>query len=224
MSKIFSDRSAAGKLLSEKLREFANRPDVIVLALPRGGVPVAYEIAKALNAPLDVITVRKLGVPGQEELAMGAIASGGVIVMNNDMLPYLSISDKEIGEIIERERAELKRREMLYRGKRPAPSIQGKTVILVDDGIATGMTLQATIEVIKQQHPASLIIAVPVAAGTSCAEFNEPANQQICICLETPEPFLAVGQWYQNFDQTTDDVVIRLLSKSLIKETTPVPR
>jgi putative phosphoribosyl transferase len=211
MLKRFQNRVEAGQLLAEELKEYANRSDVLVLALPRGGVPVGYEVAKALHAPLDVLIVRKLGVPGQEELAMGAIAGGGVRVMNEDVLPFLSISEKEVEEVVTREQMELERREKLYRGDRPAPEITGKTVILVDDGIATGTSMRSAVEVLSRQRPAKLIIAVPVAASSTCEEFNRPADQETCICLQTPEPFYAVGLWYEDFSQTTDHEVRDLL-------------
>jgi putative phosphoribosyl transferase len=208
----FQDRVEAGQLLAEQLKEYADRSDVQVLALPRGGVPVGYEVAKALRAPLDILIVRKLGVPGQEELAMGAIASGGVRVMNEDVLPFLSISAPEVEEVVAREQMELERRERLYRGNRPAPQVGGKTVILIDDGIATGTSMRSAVEVLKQQSPAKVIIAVPVAARSTCEEFNQPADQEFCVCLQTPEPFYAVGLWYEDFRQTTDNEVRDLLA------------
>ena len=168
----FQDRVEAGRLLAEQLKDYANRSDVLVLALPRGGVPVGYEVAKALHAPLDVLIVRKLGVPGQEELAMGAIASGGVRVMNEDVFPFLSISKEEVEKIVSREQEELARREKLYRGDRPAPQVAGKIVLLIDDGIATGTSMRSAIEVLKKQHPAKMIVAVPVAARSTSGCFR----------------------------------------------------
>jgi len=212
MLRRFRDRTEAGKLLAEQLKEYANRSDVLVLALPRGGVPVGYEIAKALNAPLDVLIVRKLGAPGQEELALGAIASGGVRIMNEDVLPFLSLTEEEIERIVAREQSELERREKLYRGDRPAPDARGKIVILVDDGIATGASMRSAVEAIKQQQPAKLIVAAPVAARSTCEEFNREVDHETCVCLETPEPFFAVGLWYEDFAQTTDDEVRDLLA------------
>jgi predicted phosphoribosyltransferase len=212
MLRRFRDRTEAGKLLAEQLKEYANRSDVLVLALPRGGAPVGYEVARALNAPLDVLIVRKLGAPGQEELAMGAIASGGVRIMNKDVLPFLSLTEGEIERIVAREEKELERREKLYRGDRPPPDARGKTVILVDDGIATGASMRSAVEAIRQRQPAKLIIAAPVAAGSTCEEFNREADHETCVCLETPEPFFAVGLWYEDFAQTTDDEVRDLLA------------
>lgn len=218
MERQFKDRVEAGRLLAEKLKEYANRSDVIVLALPRGGVAVGYEVARALGAPLDVLVVRKLGVPGQEELAMGAIASGGVSVMNEDVFPYLSISEKEIEAVVAREKKELERRERLYRDGRPMPEVRGKIVILIDDGIATGTSMRSAVEVLKRQRPAKVIIAVPVAAGAACNEFNRPADQEVCVCLQAPEPFFSVGLWYKDFAQTTDDEVNNLLSHAAHEE------
>jgi putative phosphoribosyl transferase len=214
MLRRFRDRTEAGRLLAEQLKEYANRSDVLTLALPRGGVPVGYEIARALNAPLDVLIVRKLGAPGQEELAMGAIASGGVRIMNEDALPFLSLTEEEIERIVAREESELERREKLYRGDCPAPDAHGKIVILVDDGIATGASMRSAVEAIKQQQPAKLIVAAPVAARSTCDEFNREADHETCVCLETPEPFFAVGLWYEDFAQTTDDEVRELLARA----------
>jgi predicted phosphoribosyltransferase len=214
MLRRFRDRTEAGRLLAEQLEEYANRADVLVLALPRGGVPVGYEIARALNAPLDVLIVRKLGAPGQEELAMGAIASGGVRIMNEDVLPFLSLTEEEIERIVAREQSELERREKLYRGDRPAPDARGKIIILVDDGIATGASMRSAVKALRQQQPTKLIIAAPVAARSTCEEFNREADHETCVCLETPEPFFAVGLWYEDFAQTTDDEVRELLARA----------
>ena len=208
----FKDRTQAGRLLATKLSAYANRPDVIVLALPRGGVPVAYEIAKSLKAPLDVFVVRKLGVPYQPELAMGAIASGGIRVLNEDLLRYLEISPAEIEAVATREQRELERRERLYRGGRPMAEVRDRIVILVDDGIATGTTMRSAVLALKQQQPARIIIAVPTAAQSSCDEYQADADRIQCMCLMTPEPFFAVGLWYENFSQTSDGEVRDLLA------------
>jgi putative phosphoribosyl transferase len=208
----FKDRTQAGRLLATKLSAYADRSDVIVLALPRGGVPVAYEIAKALKAPLDVLVVRKLGVPYQPKLAMGAIASGGIRVLNEDLLRYLEISPAEIEAVAAREQRELERRERLYRGGRPMAEIRDRIVILVDDGIATGTTMRSAVLALKQQQPARIIIAVPTAAQSSCDEYRADAARMECVCLMTPEPFFAVGLWYENFSQTNDDEVRDLLA------------
>lgn len=208
----FSDRVAAGKILAEQLKQYAGRPDVIVLGLPRGGVPVAFEVARALGAPLDVFLVRKLGVPGYEELAMGAIASGGVTVLNSDVIDSLRISQRKIDEAAARESRELQRRERLYRRDRPPLDVAGKTVILVDDGIATGSTMRAAISALRQMNPAHLVVAVPTAAPSSCEEMRVLAGD--CLCTITPEPFHAVGLWYQDFSQTTDEDVCDLLERA----------
>ncbi|MGH8507621.1 MAG: phosphoribosyltransferase [Gammaproteobacteria bacterium] len=207
----FKDRREAGRLLATKLSAFANRSDVIVLALPRGGVPVAYEIAKSLKAPLEVFVVRKLGVPYQPELAMGAIASGGIRVLNEDLLRYLEISPVEIEAVAAREQRELERRERLYRGGRSMREVRDRIVILVDDGIATGATMRSAVSALKQQQPARIIIAVPAAAQSSCDEYQTDADRIECVCLISPEPFFAVGLWYENFSQTSDDEVRDLL-------------
>ena len=205
----FHDRKEAGKLLAAKLTAYANKQDVIVLALPRGGVPVGFEIAQALHVPLDVIVVRKLGVPGQEELAMGAIATGGVRILNNDVVQFLDIPNELIDKIAVNEQHELERRELLYRGDRPAYDISGRTVILVDDGIATGATMHAAVAAIKQRQPSRIIIAVPTAAPSTCDEFAVEVDELVCVIR--PEPFIAVSYWYRQFSQTSDDEVRRLL-------------
>lgn len=210
----FKDRQEAGKLLAQSLREFANQNQVMVMALPRGGVPVAAEIAEALNAPLDVLPVRKLGVPKQKELAMGAIASGGARVLNDDVIQSLAISSEVVEEIARQELRELKRRERLYSGNRPAPKLTGRTVILVDDGLATGSTMQAAVKAVRKQHPARIVVAVPVAAESSCQAFNRPDEGLTCVCETAVEPFYAVGLWYENFDQTTDAEVCELLNRA----------
>src|SRR5574340_90957 len=208
----FRDRREAGKLLATKLTAFANQHDVLILALPRGGVPVAFEIAKALHAPLDVMVVRKLGVPGQEELAMGAIATGGVRILNDDVLQFLNIPDELIDKIATYEQHELERRERLFRGERFPHRIPGRTVILVDDGIATGATMHAAVAALKQLGPARIIIAVPTAAPSTCDEFANEVDE--IVCLIRPEPFIAVGYWYRHFLQTSDEEVRSLLDQA----------
>lgn len=208
----FRDRREAGKLLATKLSTFANQHDVLVLALPRGGVPVAFEIAKALHAPLDVLVVRKLGVPGQEELAMGAIAAGGVRILNNDVLQFMNIPDELIDKISSYEQHELERRERLFRGDRPPYTIPGYTVILVDDGIATGATMHSAVAALRQLEPARIVIAVPTAAPSTCDEFANEVDE--IVCLIRPEPFIAVGYWYRQFSQTSDEEVRDLLEQA----------
>ena len=209
MNVPFENRAEAGQKLATKLSRYANRPDVLVLALPRGGVPVAYEVARALRAPLDVFIVRKLGVPGYEELAMGAIASGGVRVMNDDIARNFDFPQTAIDSIVQREEAELRRRERLYRGNRPAPNVHGRTVILVDDGLATGSTMRAAAVALRRMGPSKVIVAVPVAAPETCAEFRSEVDD--VICFATPDPFMAVGAWYADFSQTSDQEVRDLL-------------
>lgn len=211
MEKFF-DRSEAGKVLAKQLKPFANKSNVIVLALPRGGVPVAYEIAKALSLPLDVFIVRKLGVPGHEELAMGAIATGNVTVFNNEILESLNISKTSIDKVIQSEQQELQRRNLTYRDNKPFPPLESKTIILVDDGIATGATMRAAIKALYQQNPKKIVIAVPVAALSTCQEIAELVDQVVCP-IQTDD-FYAVGMWYENFSQTSDAEVSTLL-KSL---------
>ena len=209
---IFRDRTDAGKQLAARLGEYANHPDVLVLALPRGGVPVAFEVAEALGAPLDIFLVRKLGVPGHEELAMGAIATGGVRVLNEDVVRYLKIPGEVIDAVAIKEQRELERRERAYRGDRPAPEVRGRTVILVDDGLATGSTMRAAATALRKQQPASIIVAVPVSAPQTCDEFRDEVDE--IVCAVTPEPFHAVGLWYHDFSQTTDEEVHDLLERS----------
>ncbi len=209
MRRPFADRAEAGRVLAEKLADYAGRDDVIVLALPRGGVPVAYEVAKALSAPLDVFLVRKLGAPGQEELAMGAIASGDVVVINEEVVKALRVPPEVLAETIASERAELARRESVYRGNRPPRDVQGRTVILIDDGLATGSTMRAAVTALRDQAPARIVVAVPIGAPATCAEFQQIADE--CLCALTPEPFRAVGLWYDNFAQITDNEVRALL-------------
>lgn len=206
----FRDRRKAGQRLAAKLAAYANRPDVMVLALPRGGVPVAYEVARALHAPLDVFLVRKLGVPGHEELAMGAVATGGVRVLNEHVVNGLRIPNDVIDAVAQWEEQELKRREDLYRGDRPPPDVRGRTVILVDDGLATGATMLAAIKALRQQQPARIVVAVPTGAPDTCDQLRAVADEVICAI--TPEPFSAVGLWYEDFSQTTDEEVRELLA------------
>jgi putative phosphoribosyl transferase len=206
---LFRDRTEAGKLLAQALQAYADRPDVLVLGLPRGGVPVAYEVAAALHVPLDVFVVRKLGTPGQEELALGAIASGGVRVVNREVVRELGISEQEIGHIGEREVPELERRERDYRGDRQPIAVSGRTVILIDDGLATGSTMRAAVAALKRLGPAKIVVAVPVAARASCADLQREVDE--LVCLRTPERFYAVGQWYEQFEQTGDEEVCELL-------------
>ena len=208
---LFRDRRDAGRLLAEKLAAYANRPDVLVLALPRGGVPVAYEVAHRLGAPLDVFVVRKLGVPGHEELAMGAVATGGVRVLNDQLVEQLGIPDQMIDAVAARERQELARRERLYRGGRRPPDVRGRTVILVDDGLATGATMYAAIEALRKQNPGRIVVAVPTASPETCEEMKAKADHVICAI--TPDPFQAVGRWYQDFSQTSDEEVADLLAR-----------
>ncbi|GAB1544026.1 phosphoribosyltransferase [Scytonema sp. NUACC21] len=208
----FKDRIAAGQFLAQELAAYANRPDTLVLGLPRGGVPVAFEIAKALNAPLDVFVVRKLGVPEQRELAMGAIASGGVQVLNEDIVQSFCISEADINQVAALEKQELERRERLYRGDRPYLVLHQRIVILVDDGLATGATMRAAVMALQKYEPAKTIIAVPVAAPENCDEFKSKVDE--IICGVTPNPFYSVGLWYENFPQTTDEEVYDLLEKA----------
>ncbi len=206
----FRDRTHAGELLSRKLTVYADRPDVLILALPRGGVPVAREIARSLRVPLDVFLVRKLGAPGQEELAMGAIASGGVRVLNDEVIRSLRVSPRVIDFVAARESRELERRERLYREDRPAPSVAGKTILLVDDGLATGSTMRAAISALRQAAPTRIVVAVPVAAVSASRELTSQVDQM--VCLHTPEPFYSVGFWYLDFSQTSDDEIRELLA------------
>jgi erythromycin esterase-like protein/predicted phosphoribosyltransferase len=209
--RTFRDRHEAGRLLAAKLDAYANRPDVIVLALPRGGVPVAYEVARALGAPLDVFLVRKLGVPGHEELAMGAVATGGVRVLNDQVVRALRIPEYVIDAVVAREEQELRRRERLYRGGRPPPDVRGRTVILVDDGLATGATMHAAVKALRQLQPARIVVAVPTAAPEVCEALRAEVDEVICAI--TPAPFHAVGLWYEDFSQTTDEEVRDLLAR-----------
>ena len=210
----FRDREEAGDLLGRELaRRLERRDDVVVLALPRGGVPVAYGVARALDVPLDVFIVRKLGVPGHEELAMGAIASGGVRVLNRDVLDYMPVPQRMIDAVAAREQQELERREREYRGARPPLDVKDKTVIVVDDGLATGSTMRAAVAALRKMEPRRIIIAVPVAAESTCRDFRAEGIADDVVCLRTPEPFQAVGLWYSDFTQTSDDEVHALLSR-----------
>jgi len=209
---LFKDRRDAGKQLAQELLAYAGRSDVIVLALPRGGVPVAYEVARALNAPLDIFIVRKLGLPGHEELAIGAIASGGIRVLNHDIVQGLKIPQTMIDTVTRQELHELERRERAYRGDRPPPDIRGRTVILIDDGLATGASMRAAIAALRAQNPARIVVAVPTAAPETCAAFESEVDE--VICAMTPEPFYGVGRWYEDFSQTTDEEVRTLLEQA----------
>ncbi|HYY93957.1 MAG TPA: phosphoribosyltransferase family protein [Pyrinomonadaceae bacterium] len=210
---LFRDRTDAGRRLAARLGEYAGRSGVLVLALPRGGLPVAFEVARALRTPLGVFLVRKLGVPGDEELAMGAIAAGGVCVVNEAVVRELGIGSEAFEEVAARERTELERRERAYLGDVPAaPEARGRTVILVDDGLATGSTMRAAAEAVRRQGPERVVVAVPVAARETCEELRAEVDE--VVCAETPEPFRGVGRWYQDFSQTTDEEVRELLAKA----------
>lgn len=205
----FRNRRDAGRRLAAELRTYANRSDVIVLALPRGGVPVGYEVATALDVPLDVFVVRKLGLPWHEELAMGALASGGVRILDDDLIRVARVSTEDIERVTAAEQVELERRERRYRGDRPFPDLTGKTVLLVDDGLATGSTMRAAVAALRQEVPRRIVVAVPVAAPATCDAFRDIADD--IVCAVTPEPFRAVGLWYDDFSQTTDEEVHELL-------------
>ena len=208
----FRDRRAAGRALAMRLMQYADQSDVVVLALPRGGVPVGYEVALALHAPLDVFLVRKLGTPGQEELAMGAIASGGIRVLNPDVVEGLAISERVIDQIAAAEGLELARRAQVYRDDRPATPVKDRTVILVDDGLATGATMRAALVALRQEQPRRLVAAVPVAPEATCWALGAIADE--AVCLDTPEPFYGVGLWYDDFSQTTDAEVHHLIDRA----------
>lgn len=208
----FHDRTEAGRVLASMLAEYTNRPDLLVLGLPRGGVPVAYEVSRTLNAPLDVILVRKLGVPGQEELAMGAISSGGVRVLNSEIVSALGVSQAEIEAVTERETRELEHRERMYRNNRPGPEVSGKTIILVDDGLATGSTMRAAVAALRGRQPRSIVVAVPVAARSTYEELRAEVSE--VVCAKTPEQFYAVGLWYQDFSEVSDEKIRDLLDRA----------
>src|SRR5438093_12645018 len=212
MERVFENRAEAGRQLAEKLDKYAGRDDVIVLGLPRGGVPVAYEVAKRLHAPLDVFIVRKLGVPGFEELAAGAIASGGVRVLNEDVVRAIPYATEAIEAVTAKETAELQRREQIYREGRPAPALRDKIAILVDDGLATGATMRAAVKALRQQGAAKIVVAVPVGPPDTCREIEQESDET--ICLSTPPFFQAVGQYYEDFSQTSDEDVRELLSQA----------
>jgi putative phosphoribosyl transferase len=209
---IFRDRTDAGRQLAAKLSAYADRRDVMILALPRGGVPIASEVARALAAPLDVFIVRKLGVPGHEELAMGAVASGGVRVLNREVIEALNIPADIVEWVTAQERRELERRERLYRDDQPPPCVDGRVVILVDDGLATGASMRAAVTALRLQRPARVVIGVPVAAPPTCEEFRAEVDE--VVCAMTPEPFWGVGYWYEDFEQVTDRAVRHLLHEA----------
>src|SRR5213595_928727 len=212
MERAFPNRAEAGRQLAEKLENYVDRSDVVVLGLPRGGVPVAYEVAQRLGAPLDVFVVRKLGVPGFEELAAGAIASGGVRVLNEDVMRAIPYADVAIQAVTAKETAELQRREQIYREGRPSPELRDRIVILVDDGLATGATMRAAVKALRQRGAAKIVVAVPVGPPDTCHEIEEQTDET--ICLSTPEFFQAVGQYYEDFSQTTDEDVRELLTSA----------
>ena len=209
---IFRDRTDAGRQLAKRLKRYADSTDVLVLALPRGGVPVAYEVAKELKVPLDVFLVRKLGVPGYEELAMGAIASGGVRVLNEDIVNYLRIPDEVIGAVAANEQRELERRERAYRDDRPPPDVKDHIVILIDDGLATGSTMRAAAASLRLQKPRRIVVAVPVSSRETCDEFRNEVDE--IVCAFTPDNFQGVGLWYEDFSQTSDEEVRELLKRA----------
>jgi len=209
---IFRDRKQAGELLARKLTKYANREDVVVLAIPRGGVPVGFEVARALHVPLDIFIVRKLGVPWQEELAFGAVATGGVRVLDEQIMESLQLTPEQIEKVTERENKELERRERVYRGKRAALAVKGKLVLLVDDGIATGSSMLAGITALRQLEPAQIIVATPVAPPTTCARLRKKADDLVCVSM--PESFFAIGQFYENFLATSDAEVCALVEEA----------
>ena len=209
---LFTDRRDAGRKLAKKLAAYANRSDVLVLALPRGGVPVAYEVALALHAPLDIFIVRKLGLPGHEELAMGAIATGGALVINQDVVRTFNVPQGLIEAVAKKELKELERRERVFRGDRPMREIRGKTVVLIDDGLATGASMHAAILGIRSKQPARIVAAVPTAALETCEAFKQKVDEMICAM--TPEPFYGVSRWYEDFSQTSDEEVQSLLEEA----------
>jgi predicted phosphoribosyltransferase len=212
MPPYFRDRFDAGRRLAAELSEYADRPDVLILALPRGGVPVAFEVARALHAPLDVFLVRKLGFPGHEELAMGAIATGGVRILDGEVLRMFNVPLDIVERVTEKERRELERREQQYREGRPAPQVEGHTVILIDDGLATGSTMRAAVAALRKEGARKIVVAVPVAPVETCESLREEVDE--IICAVTPEPFRAVGLWYADFSQVTDEEVRELLARA----------
>jgi putative phosphoribosyl transferase len=222
MESRFRDRGDAGRQLALALRAYAHGADLVVLALPRGGVPVGFEVAMALAAPLEVFVVRKLGVPWHDELAMGAIASGGVRILDHEIIRAARVTEDDIERVTAVEQVELERREQLYRGDRPFPDVRGRTVILVDDGLATGSTMLAAVEAIRMEEPARIVVAVPVASPDTCRAFREIVDEMVCV--ETPDPFQAVGLWYLDFSQTTDEEVHELLDRSRAAPGTIAPR
>ena len=217
----YRDRVEAGQQLATKLMAYAHRPDVLVLGLPRGGVPVAFAVAERLGVSLDAFVVRKLGLPGHEELAMGAIATGGVRVVNEEVVRLLHIAPEVIDAVAAREQQELEHRERLYRQDRPTPEIRGRTVILADDGLATGATMRAAVAALRQQQPARIVVAVPVAARSTCDELKTHVDEVVCAAM--PEPFYAVGLWYEDFSPTSDAEVRDLLARAAQWQATTVP-
>jgi putative phosphoribosyl transferase len=217
----FRDRFHAGRRLAAALAPYAGRPNLLVLALPRGGLPVGYEVARALHAPLDVMLVRKLGVPGHEELAMGAIASGGIRILSDEVISAFNIPDRVIATVAANEEGELDRRERSYRDDRPLPEVRGRTVILVDDGLATGSTMRAAAAALRAQHPERLVVAVPVAPPETCATLRSEVDDVVCALA--PEPFFAVGNWYDDFSQISDEEVRDLLRAAETSEVQPRP-
>ena len=212
MAELYQDRFDAGRQLAAHLQAYANRQDVTILALPRGGVPVAFVVASVLHAPLDVFLVRKLGVPGQEELALGAIATGNIQVLNDEVVQTLHLPAQTIERIVQKEQQELERREHLYRGNRPAPDLRDRVVILVDDGLATGASMRAAARAVRRQHPTRLVVAAPVAEPSVCAAFRQEVDEVVCV--QTPAPLYGVGYWYRNFSQTSDQEVHDLLARA----------
>jgi putative phosphoribosyl transferase len=212
MGATFKDRADGGKKLAQELSHYGGRSDVVVLGLPRGGVPVAYEVAKELEAPLDVFIVRKLGVPGHEELAMGAIASGGVRVLNDEVVKGVNVSEDDVDRVATKEQQELERRESAYRGERPGIALEDKTVLLVDDGLATGASMRAAVKGLREHNPKKIVVAVPTAPPETCEAFSDLADET--VCLETPTPFMGVGAWYEDFPQTKDEEVKDILEKA----------
>jgi predicted phosphoribosyltransferase len=217
----FKDRAEAGRVVAAYLERYEGNPGLLVLALPRGGVPVAYEVAQALHAPMELFLVRKLGVPGHEELAMGAIATGGVAVLNNSVVEGLGIPDEVVSEVAAREREELERRERVYRDGRPPPHVAGRIAILVDDGLATGSTMRAAVAALRGLQPSRIVVAVPVGSAETCMALRQEADE--VVCARTPEPFHAVGLWYEDFRPTSDDEVRDLLSRATSMQPLPEP-